>query len=99
MGCVSSAASGLASILSRSTEQSCIYVQGSPSGGGHVPPGGDASRMTTTDDEVFMQKVYIGGMRSGKNVDNIIRYHRHLEEEGWILLRLGVISYSKVHSA
>ena len=49
-----------------------------------MPPGGDASRMTTTDeDEVFMQKVYIGGMRSGKNVDNIIRYHRHLEEEGW----------------
>ena len=46
-------------------------LQGSPSGGGHVPPGGDASRMTTTDDEVFMQKVYIGGMRSGKNVDNI----------------------------
>ena len=36
-----------------------------------MPPGGDASRMTTTDDEVFMQKVYIGGMRSGKNVDNI----------------------------
>ena len=30
-----------------------------------------------------MQKVYIGGMRSGKNVDNIIRYHRLLEEEGW----------------
>ena len=61
-----------------------ILVQGSPSGGGHVPPGGDASRMTTTDDdEVFMQKVYIGGMRSGKNVDNIIRYHRLLEEEGW----------------
>ena len=31
-----------------------------------------------------MQKVYIGGMRSGseKNVDNI-RYHRHLEEKGW----------------
>ena len=28
-------------------------VQGSPSGGGHVPPGGDASRMTTTDDEVL----------------------------------------------
>ena len=56
-------------------------IQGSPSGGGHVPPGGDASRMTTFDDEVFMQKVYIGGMRSGKNVDNI-RYHRHLEEEG-----------------
>ena len=25
------------------------YVQGSPSGGGHVPPGGDASRMTTTN--------------------------------------------------
>ena len=49
-----------------------------------MPPGGDASRMTTTDDdEVFMQKVYIGGMRSGKTVDNIIRYHRHLEEEGW----------------
>ena len=48
-----------------------------------MPPGGDASRMTTTDDEVFMQKVYIGGMRSGKNVDNNIRYHRHLEEEGW----------------
>ena len=50
-----------------------------------MPPGGDASRMTTTDDdEVFMQKVYIGGMRSGKNVDNIIRYHRLLEEEeGW----------------
>ena len=24
-------------------------VQGSPSGGGHVPPGGDASRMTTTN--------------------------------------------------
>ena len=47
-----------------------------------MPPGGDASRMTTTDDEVFMQKVYIGGMRSGNNVDNI-RYHRHLEEEGW----------------
>ena len=49
-----------------------------------MPPGGDASRMTTTDDEVFMQKVYIGGMRSGsgKNVENI-RYHRHLEEEGW----------------
>ena len=45
-----------------------------------MPPGGDASRMTTTD-EVFMQKVYVGGMRSGKNVDNI-RYHRHLEEEG-----------------
>ena len=47
-----------------------------------MPPGGDASRMTTTTDEVFMQKVYIGGMRCGKNVDNI-RYHRHLEEEGW----------------
>ena len=30
-----------------------------------------------------MQKVYIGGMRSRKNVDNIIRYHRLLEEEGW----------------
>ena len=41
-----------------------ITLQGSPSGGGHVPPGGDASRMTTTDDEVFMQKVYIGGMRT-----------------------------------
>ena len=22
-------------------------------------------------------------MGSGKNVDNIIRYHKHLEEEGW----------------
>ena len=59
-----------------------MVLQGSPSAGGHVPPGGDASRMTTTDDEVFMQEVYIGGMRSGNNVDNI-RYHRHLEEEGW----------------
>ena len=26
-----------------------IYIQGSPSGGGHGPPGGDASRMTTTN--------------------------------------------------
>ena len=61
--------------------KSRIHVQGSPSGGGHVPPGGDASRMTTTDDEVFMQKVYIGGMRSGMNVDNI-RYHRHFKFGG-----------------
>ena len=57
--------------LEKQKTQSSIYIQGSRSGGGHVPPGGDASRMTTTDDEVFMQKVYIGGMRSGKNVDNI----------------------------
>ena len=25
-------------------------------------------------------------MRSGKNVDNIIRYHRLLEEEGWDII-------------
>ena len=60
-----------------------------------MPPGGDASRITTTDDEVFMQKVYIGGMRSGKNVDNI-RYHRHLEEEGWDIADVIRLSLGKL---
>ena len=33
------------------TTQDGTRIQGSPSGGGHVPPWGDASRMTTTDDD------------------------------------------------
>ena len=39
------------SLLSRVLLFSYILVQGSPSGGGHVPPWGDASRMTSTDDD------------------------------------------------